>query len=294
MNADFRSAAIWGLIVWLSFLLPLLPVRAEERISFRNEQGETINAVYLPAPPGSATPSPAVVMLHGCAGLFTESGKVRARERAWADILKKEGWALLLPDSFGSRGFGSLCQTRERPVKPELQRPYDAMAALRYLSARAGVDSNRIALLGWSNGAMAGLHTIRAGTPAAKGNGKTDFRTAVLFYPGCIALKKSFPDYRPRMPALIQHGALDDWTIAEPCRELVQRVNGTGDAPAMSIDIYPGAYHNFDHPSSKLRTIITKSSGYATGQKEVHVGSNPEARTRAIARTVGWLRRYLK
>ena len=293
MNAPVRSAGLAGLILGVGLLLLTPNVDAEERVNFKNAQGETIEAIYIPPPSGRTAPAPAVIMLHGCAGLFTKSGKIRSRERAWIDILHNEGWALLLPDSFGSRGHGSLCQTKNRPVKPERERPYDAVAALEYLAKAPGIDAAKIALLGWSNGAMTGLHTIRDGAAASRSDGTKDFRTAVVFYPGCIALKKSFPNYRPRVPLLIQHGEKDDWTLAKPCVELIRKVASAGDAPPAFIDVYPDSYHGFDHPTSKLKTIITKHSGYASGQRKVHVGKNPEAREKAIARTLDWLRAHL-
>ncbi len=292
MNKLPGSPGLTGLILCFSFLFVTFGASAEVRIQLQNALGDKIESVFVPPPPGKSS-SPAVVMLHGCAGLFTISGKVRDRERAWIDILHSEGWAIILPDSFGSRGYGSLCQTKDRPVTPEKQRPYDAMAALKYLAAHPGVDPDRIALLGWSHDAMTGLHTIHDGADAAPPPVKPDFRTAVVFYPGCIALTKTYPKYRPRIPTLIQHGALDDWTLAKPCQKLVRKINETGNGPPVFIDVYPDAYHNFDHPSAKLKTIITKHSGYKSGQKEVHTGSHLEARRKAIIRTLEWLRAHL-
>lgn len=280
------------MLVGLGFFT-LEAASAEERLSYKTAEGDTIEAIYFPAPGGSAKPSPAIVMLHGCGGLFTKSGKISSREKSWIERFQNEGWAVLLPDSFGSRGYGSLCQTKDRPVKPEKQRIFDTLGALELLHGNPEIDANRIALLGWSNGAMAGLHAIRDGSPAAPPKGTKDFRTAIVFYPGCIALKKDHPDYRPRVPTLIQIGALDDWTLAKPCQELVSDVTGRGDSPPIYIDVYPDAYHGFDHPTSKLKTIITKHSGYASGQREVHVGANPEAREKAITRTMNWLHTHL-
>ncbi|MEX2312251.1 MAG: prolyl oligopeptidase family serine peptidase, partial [Rhodospirillales bacterium] len=224
-------------------LFTLATASAEERLNFKTAEGDTIEAIYYPPPTDAPKPSPAIIMLHGCGGLFTKSGKISSREKSWIALFQKAGWAVLLPDSFGSRGYGSLCQTRDRPVKPEKQRIYDTLGALELLHRNPDIDAERIALAGWSNGAMAGLHALRDGSPAAPPKGTKDFRTAVVFYPGCIALKKSHPDYRPRVPTLIQIGALDDWTLAKPCQALVEDVTRRGDSPPMYIDAYPDAYH---------------------------------------------------
>lgn len=292
MSHDRVSGLGAGIVVaFLVFLTSAPSLGAEERVSFKNAAGEKIVAAYVAADTGNTAPMPAVVMLHGCSGLFTNSGKIKARERMWIELLHHEGWAVLLPDSFGSRGFGSLCQTKERPLTPA-GRQIDARAALDYLLTVPGIDPARIALMGWSNGAMTALKVVRDGSDVAPASGTPDFRAAVLFYPGCIAERKEHPDYKARLPTLIQHGALDDWTLAAPCRELVAAAQHDG-AP-MQIDIYPDAYHDFDHPTSVLKAITTKHSGYASGERTVHVGANPAAREQAIPRTIGWLRGYLR
>lgn len=292
MSRDCASGLGAGIaIAFLVFLTSAPPLGAEERLSFKNSAGEKIDAAYVAADTGKDAPVPAVVMLHGCGGLFTKSGKIKARERMWIELLHNEGWAVLLPDSFGSRGFGSLCQTKDRPVTPT-GRQIDARAAFDYLLTVPGIDPARIALMGWSNGAMTGLKVVRDGSDVAPASDTPDFKAAVLFYPGCIAERKEYPDYTARLPTLIQHGALDDWTLAAPCRDLVVAAQNGG-AP-MLMDIYPGAYHDFDHPTSVLKTIVTKSSSYASGERTVHVGANPEAREKAIPRTLEWLRGYLR
>lgn len=291
VRATLSRIVVFGLITLT--LLTSWGVSAEDVITYTTRQGDDIKAVFIPALKTAPTPSPAIVMLHGCGGLYDSKGQIRTRERAWIDELQVEGYALLLPASFASRGYASLCKTKNRPVTPEGQRPFDAMGAVQYLAAKPEIDPKRIGLLGWSNGAMTGLHTVRIGADAAPTAKEIDIKTAVLFYPGCIALKRSHPDYEARVPTLIQHGALDDWTLPDPCRELVASAgNRDGGAP-MFIDLYDGAYHGFDHPDSKVRGIITKNSAYASGQKEVHVGTHPEARKQAIARTLAWFREHL-
>lgn len=280
-----------GIIAFLT--IASLNASAEEIITYTTRQGDEIKAIYIPAPDTAMKPTPAIIMLHGCGGLYTSKGEIRSRERAWIDILHAEGYALLLPASFASRGYGYLCKTKNRPVTPEGQRPHDAMGAVQYLAGKPLINPNRIALLGWSNGAMTGLHTVRKGADAAPASDATDARTAVVFYPGCIALKRNYPDYEARIPTLIQHGKLDDWTLAKPCQEFVLNAIRSGRGAPMFIDLYSNAYHGFDNPNSKLRTITTKNSVYESGQKEVHVGTNPEARKKAIARTLEWFRIHL-
>jgi len=234
-------------------------------------------------------------MLHGCGGLFKKSGKMSARTRAWIDLFNAEGWAILLPDSFGPRGHRYLCKTKSnnRPVTPDGHRQFDALGALRFMQAQPNIDPKRIALIGWSNGAMTGLHTVMKGSPSSPKDGTGDFITAVLFYPGCKTIGKQHPDYISRFPTLIQHGSMDNWTLPKPCQRLVERshhqVGGL-----MEIDVYDGAAHGFDHPSSKPRTMELPSTQNPEAGWHVRIGTHPEAREKAILRTMNWLRDRLK
>ena len=273
------------------FCIPRPATADEMPVTFPSLNGDTLQAAYLP--PTNASPAPAIIIMHGCSGLLTKSGKIRTRERAWLKLFQAEGWAVLLPDSFGSRGqFGSQCKIKNHAVNEDDQRPLDAAGARHFLNTRPEIDAGRIVLAGWSNGAMSTLYAIRDGSPAAPAPGAPDFRAALMFYPGCSVINKAFPDYRSRIPALIQHGAADDWTLAAPCHDLVRTAN-SGDGTLMEINTYDGAYHNFDHPTARVHEVETRSKSSATGLRTVHTGSNPEARAKAITRTMAWLRAQL-
>ncbi len=263
----------------------------DERVTVPSLDGTALSAVFVPRTgPG---PHPAVVMLHGCAGLFTKSGKIASRETAWMRILSDAGYVVLAPDSFVSRGVvGGTCALRDKPVHPDRERPQDAMGALAFLAQRPDIDTKRIALMGWSNGAMTGLWTVMAGGKVAPPAGAADFRTTLLFYPGCIDVRKKVTDYTPRMPTLIQMGAIDDWTLPGPCSELVEETRKRSSVP-FEIVLYDGAYHAFDAPNLKLRTIVSRGNGYKNVEKEVHVGTHPEAREKAVARALDWLKTNL-
>ena len=66
--------------------------------------------LYRPDGPG---PFPAVVMLHGCSGLMTHSGKMQANARFWAEHLRDHGYVALLVDSFTARGIDEVCTGRQ-------------------------------------------------------------------------------------------------------------------------------------------------------------------------------------
>jgi dienelactone hydrolase len=75
---------------------------APERVEFPSADGTRI--VGLVFKPAGAGPFPALVLLHGCGGLFNQSGELTRRESDWADRLVAAGYAVVFPDSFNRRG----------------------------------------------------------------------------------------------------------------------------------------------------------------------------------------------
>lgn len=270
-----------------------------EKVFFDSLDGTRLSGLlFRPAGRAGSAPGPAIVALHGCSGMLTKSGKLKKRETAWARLLSDAGYTVLFADSFTARGQRGICRLRDRPILPERERPQDAFGALRWLQARPDVAADRVALMGWSNGAMAMLWTVWDGQPAAKRRAGPDFRVAVGFYPGCVQLSKRVADYRPRQPVLIQMGAADNWTLPGPCKALVEAANrraaDAGTPAPMAIDLYPGAYHSFDHPNLAVKAIVTRNSVYASGEKKVYRGTDPAAREAAIRRVLGWLAEKLR
>lgn len=260
-----------------------------ERIALPSDDGTILTGfLYRPESPG---PHPAVIMMHGCAGLVTKRGALKHRERAWAYLLKREGYVVLLADSFSPRGHRSICGKRDRPIEPYRERPHDAFGALRWLQSKPFVRPDRIALAGWSNGAMAMLWTINEGAEQRPKDLVHGFRAAVGFYPGCIRIRRE--GFKATVPALLQVGLADNWTLAKPCLAMVAENNAAGGA-AMEIDAYEGAYHAFDHPDLPARRRLARHSGFRDGEKQVWIGTNREARRTAIARVMAYLRAALR
>lgn len=267
------------LAAWFALAAPAFA--AGEQVRFPGPGIELTGRLYRPAGDG---PFPAIVLLHGCSGMWRRDGREpTAAYDFWAEHWRLRGYAALLVDSFGPRGEKEICTQKYRAVSPVRDRPLDAYAGLQWLAARKDVDPGRVHLMGWSNGAMAVLSTIQAGAPGRPGKGP-EFRSAVAFYPGCANLERV--DYRTVVPLLIQAGADDDWTPARHCESLVRKSQGKG--PPMDIDVYPGAHHAFDgygkvQTRSEVRNLSSPNGWGAT------VGANPEARTKAIERTTAWL-----
>jgi dienelactone hydrolase len=235
--------------------------------------------------PDGAGPFPAVVALHDCSGLVHHRPITETRHYIeWARLLVADGFVVLFPDSYGSRGIGPQCHERNRKVRASRERVSDANAARHWLQAQSYVKPDRVSLLGWSSGGTAALWTVRR--TAAPRDGDADFRSAVTFYPSCRRLHDTA--WSARVPTLILVGAADDWTPASVCQQMVA---GARDRSArVQIVVYPGAQHQFDRANSpiRLRTGLVNTVDPAG---RAHSGTNPAARADALKRVPEWLQR---
>jgi len=135
-------------------------------------QGDVTLKAALYRPEGTG-PFPAVVALHGCGGLNDRAGALGPRYRDWAQHLAKAGFAVLYPDSYGSRGLGAQCSVRNGAVRPDHERVADADAARRWLQSQPWVKPDHVSLLGWSTGAVTTLWAVRPRKAAKDSEAKT-------------------------------------------------------------------------------------------------------------------------
>lgn len=223
--------------------------------------------------PGSAGPHPAVVLFHGCGGLWNRRGQLSARQAEMARHLVRIGYVVLIPDSFRSRGEEEVCSQplRERPVTHDDRRG-DALGALAWLRARPDVDAGRIAAIGWSHGGSVVLNATNRLSQTVSASGLA-FKAAIAFYPGCVD-GRGAGRYAPTAPVLILMGASDDWTRPEPCQRLAAAM--AEEREPLTLVLYPGAYHGFDSPADFSNTMRVQG-----GTRTVTMASNPAARADA-------------
>lgn len=131
-------------------------------------------ALLVPAGDG---PFPAVVMLHQCAGP-NPSVFEHAREA------HRRGYVVLLLDALTGRGVDSVCYGPRNGVN-FFRGARDAMLAADHLRTLPKVDPGRVALVGYSWGAMVGLITASS---VHRNNLRMDsaFNAVVAHYPGCF------------------------------------------------------------------------------------------------------------
>ena len=108
----------------------------------------------------------------------------------------------------------------------------------------------------------------------------------MAFYPGCRRLEATA--WSARIPTLILIGGADDVVSARACEQMVAGARGR--SARATIVVYPGAYHDFDHPNR----AVQPRTGYAfsvDGSGRIHTGSNPTARADSRKRVLQWLER---
>jgi dienelactone hydrolase len=238
-----------------------------ERVTFASADGSTTLTGYLFKPANMVgSRLPAVVMMHGRAGAYSERANgvfdattLSLRHKAWGREWADAGYLALLVDGFGPRGHPQGFPRFSYDSRPEelnemTVRPLDAYGALTYLRTRPDVIADRIGLQGWSNGGSTAIATMAVDAPGiASPTPKTGFRAALAFYPGC-GLKGQFDQqpFQPYAPMLLLHGTADEEVSYKRCVSLAERSREAGGN--IEIKIYPGATHSFDAPTRKRRS----------------------------------------
>jgi dienelactone hydrolase len=228
-------------------------------------------------------PFPTVIALHGCGGLSTRAEPVLTRYRDWAEELVKSGRAVLLPDSYASRGLGPQCRVKERRLSARRERVADILAARQWLLQQSWARRDRISLIGWANGASALLWAIRPQLLAR--NSDPDFRSAIAFYPDCRL--SAGLGWSARVPTLLLIGAKDDVSSPPACRQMIDGARGR--SALTRIVVYPGAYHDFDRLNLPVHAVSATAD--AATPERGHVGTDPEAREDAQKLVAEWLAR---
>jgi dienelactone hydrolase len=269
-----------GSIFALAFAADAAPLPAPHQVDIPAANLTLHAQLYKPDGDG---PFPTVIALHGCGGLGGHSEPVLPRYRDWAEQLLKDGHAVLLPDSYGSRELGPQCRVKERHVRARRERVADITASRQWLAQQPWAAHDRISLMGWANGASALLWAVR---PQASSRGaEPDFRSAIAFYPDCRI--SSGLGWSTRVPTLLLIGAKDDVSSPSACRQMVDGARGR--SALTRIEIYPAAAHDFDRANLPLHAIGGGSD--AAVPEHGHIGTDADARADSQRRVAEWLAR---
>ena len=147
--------------------------------------------------------------------------------------------------SFKARGVKSTVGTQVEVTLAMMI--LDAYRALERLSEHPRIDKHRIAITGWSLG---GGTTLFSGWLPLKTiiEPHLSFAAHLAFYPPCF-IEPEILDFTDA-PIHILIGELDDWTPAEPCVDLVNKMQTLG--TDIHLTVYDNSHHSFDRSTPPI------------------------------------------
>ena len=187
--------------------------------------------------PDGAGPFPAIVMYPNGGGWPDTPRHWRERFNTWGYVTLEIGDETEIPDNM------------EPPMLV-----LETIGALKYLREIPYVDGNRVAIMGWDQGAETALWSIDGSGWAGKN--KDRFAAAVAIYPPCVLsdVGQFFS------PALIISAELNNFAKPSACERLVNSVPQDLIVPIHKI--VPGAYHWFDLPRRPSQLDLQGSQTY--------------------------------
>jgi len=204
-----------------------------------------------------AGPFPAVVLLHTCGGMGSAIYDWRVR-------LNDAGYTVLMVNSHLPRRVGNNCQGPLSAVSID-DVAADAAHAIAYLRSRADVRGDRIAIMGFSQGAMVGLRLTSAAYQARIKLGVRGLKAVVAYYPKCTALGMLYPSlmsenlrFDLKSPTLMFLGRKDDDTPWQQCANPADRMIAAG--RPLRYKIYENATHAFDSRYNGAGRYVTHGS----------------------------------
>jgi dienelactone hydrolase len=271
------------LVTFESAAVPLSEFQ-QKRAQARGEvlqppRGAEIQA-YVVTPPGPGS-HPVLIYLHDCGGLAPEvksqafgpqAGSAEtSREAFWTKRLTSWGYAVVLVDSYGSRGTRDTCAD---PIF-EAARVADAYGALAYIAKQPWADPQRIGLLGFQTGDVWRIPAPADTTAFALGPER--FKAAVAFVYSPLCGLKS----RMAAPTLIING-ISAPDAADRCPRVTAQ-QSEGGAPAEER-VASHLFKNFE-PDSTMPDKTTFSEW---------LRSEPQNAEMAAAQVRDFLARHLK
>ena len=194
----------------------------------------------------------------------------RFREYSYGKDILDQGVAVLELDNCKSRGlstYNPIGAGNFNKLTPWMGAA-DALHALKFLQDHPRVDINSIGVMGFSYGGQVALWTgIDLVRESIVGD-QLDFSLRVPFYPFC----RQFDD--PRYSKNKLHIFTGELDAAPPihCENMINSFNKSG--LNASMDVYPGAYHNFDDLFYDAPVKMQHRDWYVTDQCNLWIDSD--------------------
>ena len=257
----------------------------------------------LRLPLGATGRVPAVVLIHG-------SGGIGSGPDMWAHILNEAGIAAFILDTFSGRNIVSTVEDQDQ--LNSLSMTFDAYRALDVLAGHPRIRPDRIAVWGFSKGAVPAVYSAVERFRKSFGS-ENRFAAHVGFYTPCNIAYDNDAKLSP-VPIRLYHGSSDDYVNPAACRDLVPRLTAAG--ADIVLKEYADGQHGFDSPTSPTLVEVPKAQSTRncslkegpngsllnakTGQAYsiktdpcvaigAHVGHNPQATEAARADVMAFL-----
>lgn len=233
-------AALLGLYPYRAALLP--PAVKSGQIKLQLAEHLT-----LFTPKDEKGPFPTVLAFHGCGG---QRESMVENLNSW---LLPAGFAVLYVDSFAARGIENWQPVCDGKQLWGNERAQDVYAALELAAAMPQVDSQRMAIMGFSHGGWAILDALAYGGEAEHGFTQSEqlalrlVKAAVTYYPYCgypaqLRLNSQAPS---DIPLLMLLGGQDSVTNHQECLDSLDGLQ----LDHIHLVQYRNADHVFDQPS---------------------------------------------
>ena len=180
---------------------------------------------------------PAVILIHG-------SGGLGASTQRWADELNSIGVSAFILDSFAGRGIVST--VADQTQLDSIAMMVDAFKALALLAEHPRVDPKRIAVMGFSKGAVAAVYSSNLRFQRLHGPATASFAAHIGLYTPCN-IEWREDTQTSRAPIRLHHGIADDYVSIVPCRGYVERLRSAG--ADVVLTEYADAHHAYDNPN---------------------------------------------
>jgi len=156
----------------------------------------------------------------------------------YMQMYRESGFATFELNSFKSRNISSTVGSQVEVTTAAII--LDAYKAFEKLANHPNIDKSRVSITGWSLGGAVALFSGWKPVIKAIAN-DLKFASHLAFYPPCFfdLENTEFTD----SPIHILIGELDNWTPAEPCVNLVNKISKNYN---VKLTVYADSHHSFD------------------------------------------------
>lgn len=239
--------------------------------------------------PEGEGPFPAVALAHQCGGLIFNKSNPNAVNWSmlgWAKSFVQNGYVTLLVDYMDPRGAKSLCSGPENGVTYG-RSVKDFMQSAEHLRKQPDVDPDRVAMVGFSQGAIIAFLS-NSKDVREKMNAGRAFNAYVSYYPLCGYSRNGVGNFAGELvqddmdrPHLVFTGGLDNETPFEDCQKRLNPMIEKG--KPITYKHFDKATHCFD---CKSLNGFTKRGHYG----QVTYTFNQEATNQSATQMFEFLR----